>query len=297
VTRTRAGFLAALLAATAAFAGADVVVLKGGTVVPLKQAWVRRGNTAYLTRADGTLLSVPVSEIDREATAAANQARPSASAAPAVPPSTPAEAVRATSEAPKARVRITDADVSHPLDLDAAAATEEGKEAAAPGGPRVEVADYTQEFVGEALAVKGSLRNPGQGLAENVRMGVSAFDEKGQAIDGAQAILSKGSIASGQTVDFTASLKVGSKTVANIRFNPQWTLPKPPPPPTPQPGTAAAAAAARAAVPTPVRTPYGLGTLYAAPVASAPSKPPADGKTGYIPGATSPDNQPKPPNR
>ncbi len=299
MTRMRAGLIAAFLAAAPAFALADVVVLKGGTVVSLKQAWVRRGNTAYLTRTDGTLLSVPVSEIDREATAAANQAPPPApAAAPAVPPSTPAEAVRATSDAPKARVRITDADVSHPLDLEAANAPAEGKEAAAaPGGARVEVADYTQELVGEALAVKGSLRNPGQAPAENVRMTVAALDEKGQPIDGAPATLSKGSIGAGQSVDFTASLKVGSKTVASIRFNPQWTLPKPPPEPTPQPGTAAAAAAARAAVPTPVRTPYGQGSLYAAPVASAPSKPPADGKTGYIPGATSPDNQPKPPNR
>jgi hypothetical protein len=299
VTRIREGLIAALLGATAALGLADVVVLKGGTVVPLKQAWVRRGNTAYLTRADGTLLSVPVSEIDREATAKANQASPSAPAAAAsAPASTPAEAVRATSESPKARVRITDADVSHPLDLDAAAAPGEGKEAATgPGGARVEVADYTQELVGEALAVKGSLRNPGQATAENVRMSVAAIDEKGQPIDGAPATLSKGSVGAGQSVDFTASLKVGSKTVASIRFNPQWTQPKPPPEPTPRPGTAAAAAAAKAAVPTPVPTPYGQGTLYAAPVASAPSKPPADGKTGYIPGATSPDNQPKPPNR
>ena len=45
----------------------------------------------------------------------------------------------------------------------------------------------------------------------------------------------------------------------------------------------------------PRRRRYGRGTLYAAPVANAPSEAPADGKTGYIPGAASPDNQPKPP--
>ena len=95
----------------------------------------------------------------------------------------------------------------------------------------------------------------------------------------------------------TASLNIGEKTVASLQFAPQWTQPKPPPAPTPRPGTAAAASAAAAAVPTPRPTPFGQGTLYAAPVANAPSQAPADGKTGYIPGATSPDNQPKPPNR
>ena len=83
-------FTAAVLTAAACglavAALGDVVVLKGGTVVPLKQPIVRKGNTAYLTRADGTLLSVPVSEIDRAATAAAI-IEPTA---PHTTPSTPA---------------------------------------------------------------------------------------------------------------------------------------------------------------------------------------------------------------
>lgn len=288
---------AALLAFPGAFALAEVVVLKGGAVVELKQPWVRRGNTAYLTRADGTLLSVPVSEIDRDATAAANRAAPPPEPAVAeAPASTPAEAVRSVKDGPKAKVRITDADVSHPLEMPEG---EEKKEpAASVGGPRVELADYTQEKNGAALVVKGSIRNPGQGTAENVRMTVTAVDEKGQSVDAAAASLSKGVVESGTTVEFMATLpNVGDRNVANLRFAPQWTAPKPPPAPTPRPGTAEAAAAARAAVPTPRPTPFGQGSLFAAPVASAPSQAPADGRTGYIPGATSPDNQPKPPNR
>ena len=39
---------------------AEVVVLRGGTRIELKKPWVRQGNNALLTRADGTLLSVPV---------------------------------------------------------------------------------------------------------------------------------------------------------------------------------------------------------------------------------------------
>jgi hypothetical protein len=289
-----------LLAGAAALARAgEVVVLKGGTVVPLKEHWVRRGNTAYLTRADGTLLSVPVSEIDREKTAAANRAVPAAPAPAAAPaPSTPAEAVRAPRDTPKAKVRITDADVSHPLELDTPAGEEKKDQAAGPGGAKVELADYTQEKTGSNLIVKGKIRNVGQIIAQNVRMSMTAIDDKGESIEATNAILSKGSVEPGRTIDFTGTMNVGEKTVASVRFSPQWSVPPPPPAPTARPGTAAAAAAAQAAEkPAPVPTPFGRGTIYAAPVANAPSQAPADGKTGYIPGATSPDNQPKPPSR
>lgn len=301
MSRLRGGLAAAVLAcaAAAALAG-DVVVLKGGTVIPLKQPVVRRGNTAYITRADGTLLSVPASEIDRDATAAAN--RPAAAAAPEAKAaaSTPAGAVGAVKDGPKARVRITDADVSHPLEYDAATGTEKDKDKdkkdQGPGAPKVEVADYTREKNGAALVVKGTVRNVGQGSAENVRMAVTAIDEKGQPIDGANANLSKGTVESGSSVEFNASLNVGEKTVATLRFEPAWTAP-PPPAPTPRPAAAAAAAAAANKPPAPAPTPYGQGTLFAPPVANATSETPSDSHTGYVPGASHPDNQPKPPNR
>jgi hypothetical protein len=300
VSPVRRGLAAVLLAGTAAFAWADVVVLKGGTVIELKQAWVRRGNTAYITRADGTLLSVPVSEIDRDATAAANQAKPAPSAGPAPAAASPAEAARATADTavPKARVRITDADVSHPLEYQdpAAPAKPEGASTTA-GSGRVEVADYTREKNGAALVVKGSLRNPGQGPAENVRMTITAVDEKGQSIEGTTASLSKGTIDPGTSVEFTSSLNIGDKTVASLRFAPTWTLPTPPPAPAASPVPSTSSGAGGRAAPLPRPTPYGQGSLYAAPAASAPSEAPKDGKTGYIPGASSPDNQPRPPSR
>jgi hypothetical protein len=298
--RLNRAFAVALLVGTASFVRAgEVVVLKGGTVVPLKEHWVRRGNTAYMTRSDGTLFSVPVSEIDREKTAAANRAAAAPAPAAAAPaPSTPAEIARAPRDTPKAKVRITDADVSHPLDMEAAAATEEKKETAGPGGPKVEVADWTQEKNGESLQVRGTLRNTGQATAESVRVQISAIDEKGQAIDGTGATLSKGSIDPGGSIEFNGTMKVpADRNVASIRFAPQWTAPRPPvAAAAARPGTPAAATGAPAAA-RPVPTPYGRGNIYAAPVANAPSQPPADGKTGYIPGATSPDNQPKPPSR
>ncbi len=278
-------------------AAADVVVLKGGTVIPLKQPVVRRGNTAYITRADGTLLSVPASEIDRDATAAANRAAPAAAAPAPAPASNPADAARTANTGQKAKVRITDADVSHPLDLSNPDGGDKDKKEETAGAPRVEVADYSREKNGGSILVKGTLRNPGQGSAENVKLAISAMDEKGQAIDGTNATLSKGSLDSGATVEFTATLNVGEKTVSNLRFQPQWTVPKPPPAPAGGAGARGGAAAAEAAAkaPAPVPTPYGRGTLYAAPVANAATDVPSDSHTGYLPGASNPDNQPKPP--
>jgi hypothetical protein len=291
-------FAAATIAAGLALsASGDVVVLKGGTVIPLKQPVVRRGNTAYITRTDGTLLSVPASEIDRDATAAANRAAPAAAPAPAAPATNPADAARSGGGGQKAKVRITDADVSHPLDLSSPEAGEDKKKEEGSGLARVEVADYTREKNGDSLVIKGTLRNPGQGPAENVRLAVSAIDEKGQSIDGANATLSKGTVDSGSTIEFTATLNAGEKNVASLRFQPQWTLPKPPPAPPGQAGKGGAAAgqADAAKAPQPVPTPYGRGSLYAAPVANAATDTPSDSHTGYLPGASHPDNQPKPP--
>ncbi len=296
--RIRTGFVAVWIGlAAAALAGADVIVLKGGTVVPLKKPWERRGNTAYITRADGTLLSVPVSEIDRDATAAANRAAAAPAPAPAAPPaSTPAEVAKAAKDGPKSRVRITDADVSHPMELENPSEKKD-ESAAAAGSPRVEVADYSQEKKGDTLIVRGTLRNVGQGKAENMRMTITAVDEKDAGIDGATAGLSKTVLETGQSADFTATLTIKDKTVASLKFAPQWTAPRPPAPaPAAAPANPAAPAAA-SAPPAPRPTPYGRGTLYAPPVANAPSTAPADGKTGYIPGASHPDNQPKPPSQ
>ncbi len=295
----------------------DIVVLRGGAVVQLSRPPVRQGKNVLLTRMDGTLLSVPATEIDAAATAAARSAAPPPPPSAAAPPATLAEAARATREVPKARVRITDADVSHGQ---AAARTEseageaaEKEAAAAAGSGRVEVADYTQEKSGEALVVRGSLRNPGGTPASNVRMSVTALDAKGQTIASGEAGVSNGIIEPAGSVNFSVTIPIGSRAVGSLRFAPRWAAPAPPSAPgapgTEDPaarpvapaasGTPAAPDAARpaSAPPPPAPTPFGRGTLYAAPAPSAPSQPPADGKTGYLPGASHPGNQPKPPSR
>jgi hypothetical protein len=306
-----------VLAGSVAFA--DVVVLKGGAVINLKKPPEVRGNTVLLTRTDGTLLSVRATEIDRAATAAARSiaAAPPARAAAPAPAATLAEAARAAREVPKARIKISDADVSH-HEAAAQASGEAAVGEAAPevdasaGAGRVEVADYTQEKSGDAIVVRGTLKNPGATPAAGVRMSVTAIDTKGQAISSADAGLSNAVIDPSRTVAFSVTIPVGGKAVGSIRFSPRWISSAPAAPasgPEAQPGARApaatsapaaavspAAATKPAAAPGPAPTPYGRGTLYAPSAPNAPSQAPADGKAGYLPGASNPANQPKPPN-
>jgi hypothetical protein len=292
---------------TAAAGLAEVVVLKGGVVMTLQRPPVRRGNTVLLTRMDGTLLSVPASEIDRAATAAASSAPPPATPASVVParPATLAEAARASRDVPKARVRITDANVSHgesSAEPAAAEAADTAKESSA-GSGRVEVADYAQEKSGDALVVRGTLRNPGSTPAMNVRMTVTALDAKGQTISAGEAGISSGTIEPTRTAAFSVTIPVGARPVGSIKFAPRWASPTPPSEPAPEdpaakdraPAAAPASAPRPNEPPPPAPTPFGRGSLYAPPAPNAPSVAPADGKTGYLPGASHPSNQPKPP--
>jgi hypothetical protein len=294
---------------------ADVVVLKGGAVINIKKPPEVRGTTVLLTRADGTLLSVRATDIDREATSAARSAAAPAPAATPVPPATLAGAARAAREVPKARVRISDADVSHSEAAGQAAgeaAGEPGPEVdASAGSGRVEVADYTQEKSGEALVVRGTIRNPGATPATNVRMTVAAIDTKGQAIASGEAGVSNGVILPSSTVAFSVTIPVGARPVGSIRFSPRWMSAAAPPPASGPEGSSSGAAAADPAAPAaaaspapaakptappaPAPTPFGRGNLYAPSAPNAPAQAPTDGKTGYLPGASHPANQPKPP--
>jgi hypothetical protein len=295
-----------LFAAAALAFAADVVVLKGGSRMELKKPPVRQGTVVMLTRSDGTLLSVPASEIDWKATSAASAAA-RASAAPApvatAPPETPAEAARSGRGGAKARVKLTDADVAHVAEVETASGEKEKeneKKGSEPrsGAARLEIADYTQEKSDTDLVVRGALRNAGGLPASNARLTVTALDEKGEKIASGEAAISSGSIEPGATASFSAKIPMGEKSASSIRFAPQWLAPAPQAPaPSPTPGPALPASGRAASGQNPERrpTPYGQGTLFAAPPPSASTSPPEDGKSGYLPGMASPENQPKPP--
>ncbi|HLN58979.1 MAG TPA: FxLYD domain-containing protein [Thermoanaerobaculia bacterium] len=293
--------VAILFAAAALAFAADVVVLKGGARIELKKPPVRQGTVVMLTRPDGTLLSVPASEIDWKATAAASAAaRVSAAPAPVVtaPPETPAEAARSGRTGAKARVKLTDADVAHVEEVETASGDKEKKEGEPrSGAARLEIADYTQEKSETDLVVRGSLRNSGGVPASSAHMTVTALDDKGEKIASGEAVISSGSIGPGATASFSAKIPVGEKSASSLRFAPQWLAPAPQAPvpsPTPGPALPAGGRAASGQKPESRPTPYGQGTLFAAPAPPASTTPPPDG-SGYLPGMASPENQPKPP--
>jgi hypothetical protein len=293
----RGGIASALLFAAAAFcfAAPDVVVLQGGARVELQKPPARQGNIVLLTSADGTLLSVRASDIDWKATAAARSARASGKPSPAVtlPADTPAQAAKSGKVGPRARVKLTDADVAHAAEEEPGSEEKPKKEEPRSATAKLDVVDYSQEKAGANVVVRGSMRNSGALPAVNTHMTVTAMDEKGEKIASAEAGLSNGLVASGATVSFTVTIPVGEKFVGTLRFAPQWISPAPPAPATAAPSAGRPGTSGQAPTPGPI--PYGLGTLYAAPASSASTTPPADGKTGYIPGMSSPENQPKVP--
>jgi len=307
VTR-RAAWVAALIFAASALSSAprEVVVLRGGTRMELSAPMVRQGNIVLLTRSDGTIFSVPASEVDFAATSALKAAPPAPPANPAIaaPPSSPAEAARLNR--PKARVRITDDDVAHTQE-GSAPESEKKKTAGGLTPARVEVGEYSQTKTGDQLTIHGVLRNVGASIATGTRIAVAALGDKGETLASSEGTLSGGTIEPGQEVDFSASLKVGQKMVTSLRFSPLWTSAAPPAPadtasrpaagkpPSSSDSMSSEPNRAPAAAPAPAPTPYGQGVLYAPPSAAAKTEPPADGKNGYIPGATRKEDQPKPP--
>ncbi len=301
-----------LFAAVALAFAADVVVFKGGARIELKKPPVRQGAVVLLTRSDGTLLSVSAADVDWKATAAASAARQAPAApAPAVvpPPETPAEAARSGRTGAKARVKLTDADVAHTVETENAPGEKEKKEGEPrSGAARLEVADYSQEKSETDLLVRGTLRNSGGVPASNARMTVMALDEKGEKIASGEAAITSDTIAPGAAVSFSAKIPIGEKKAVSIHFTPQWLAPAPAAPaPSASPAASASSPAARPTQPAggtppasgqspqPQPTPYGRGTLFAAPAPPASTSPPEDGKTGYLPGVSSPENQPKTP--
>lgn len=300
VTRGTLAPLLLFAAGALVFAAGDVVILKGGSRIELQKPIARRGNVVLLTRSDGTLLSVPAGDIDWKATEAARKAALApARGASAVeaPPETPAQAARAGRNGPRARVKLTDADVGHATDEEPASGP---KQEVSPqsGSGRLEIVDYQQDRTGGNLVVRGSIRNSGATPTTSSRMTVTVMDEKGEKIATGEAALSNSVVAPGGAVSFSVTIPVGERSTGSIRFAPQWLATAPPGPVAAATTPAAPPASAEKPPnksPSPAPTPYGLGNLYAAPAPSASTTPPADGKTGYIPNMSSPENQPKPP--
>lgn len=298
----RIGFLLASFVLALGFAAAgaagEIVVLKGGKSLELAKPYVIKGSQAVMTLKDGTVISVPMAEVDKDATTAARSKASAARQAPAGQPAsvTPAEAARAQQSAPKARVKLGDDDVTH------GGYDESSPEAVPEGEGSLQVVDWDQTSTGDAVAIKGTLRNTGNVRADNVAMSVSAKDDGGKTIGTTSADIATGALEPGASATFTATLPT-SVRAASVRFVPHWTSPAPPKKEkeaeaaAKKPAAPPAAAKPPATASAPEKPEYTPNPNYAPPTASAPTSSPSDSHSGYIPGGHEEEPPPPPPSR
>src|ERR1019366_2460042 len=115
------------LACLSGIAGADEIWLKDGRRIGTKKPFVKKGSLALLTTTDGVLLSLPLSEIDLEKTAAEKARGAATEPLPApspLKPLTPAEAAKQKTGR-RAAVVLTDDTIAHGIG-DEVAAKKEG---------------------------------------------------------------------------------------------------------------------------------------------------------------------------
>jgi hypothetical protein len=282
---------------------ADQVVLKDGRTLDTKKPPVVRGRQAILVLADGKLVSIPATEIDTEKTAALAKKAVESAKSPAAPaslaPPSLADAARATRDAKKATVVLTDQDV-------AGGWLEPGDEKKSATAGRVIVSNVSAKKTGSGTAVTGSVQNVGEGPVEGVAVTVEAVGDKGQTVASAFGQLSADALAPGEKATFSASLDAAA-TAQNVRVSPRWrAAPKasdtpetataggkpgaakaeaPPPEPAPAPTPAPPPAAEP--------TPPPRSPDVAAPPANAPVGAPSQPGGTYMPQPSS--DQPKPP--
>jgi hypothetical protein len=267
----------------------EIVVLKGGRSMELSKPYVIRGSQAVMTLKDGTVISVSTADIDKAATAEARKAAAGTGKTVVVEnAASPADAARAQSAAPKASRKFTDRDFAH-IDYDEAAGEPKADEKAGEGS--LTVSNWDQAAAGGNVTVKGTLRYSGKEPAQNIGLTVSGKDAAGKTAGTTAADVAAGSLENGATTSFTATLP-GTATFPSVRFQPRWSTPVP----KEKPAEKKPAAAPPARLPEKPAAPEYRGSPdYAPPAASAPTTPPNDSHTGYIPGAHVETPPPPPP--
>jgi hypothetical protein len=282
--------------------GADVI-LRDGQVIATKKPYVVKGKIAILTRTDGSLVSIPVEEIDLGKTAAAAAVKPAApktEPTPAAPkkPTTPAEAAR-VKPGKRATVVLTDADVRTSVP-----AEPEG-EKTEKGDGEVSISGTNATRTKSGYSINGSVVNSGKGDVRGASVTIELVGENSKTLATTRGILAKDLLAPGEKSTFTA--EVESETEAkSFRYLPSWQVtvpvkaaepgsaskpetasssPKPPPPElNPAPGSAPKSDKAEA-TPQPIPRPD-----VAPPSANPPVGAPSTPGGVYIPRPS--DNQP-----
>ncbi len=207
--RTHSAYLVLCLAgafALAAPAAADWLVTRDGAEIQTDGPWRVEGEQVLFTLHGGGLVSLPLADVDLEASAR-RTAPPAAASAGAKPAS---------------RWTITDADVARALDL----GEEEGEAAEGSGRPArglagVTVVSWEETEAPElGVALTATLRNAGVDYATSLRVVVALYDEEGQEIERKVVVPLSSVLAPGQETQLDADFPdvVG---FAEVRFEVQ----------------------------------------------------------------------------
>lgn len=189
-------------------AGADWIISNDGDRIRTRGAWEVQGRVVVFELPDGKLVSMPLSEVDLEASAAATQAalKPVESR-PADKPEPPAEAVMV----------LTDADVEHVepghyagnLDSRPVTGVRTEEETTAEPPPtdadgRLEVTswDHTLDNSVDGTLVTGLLANTSREAAVNIELTMRFFDHEEALLGEVPAILTASTLLPGQTARF-----------------------------------------------------------------------------------------------
>ncbi len=288
--------VAVVLACLAGIAGADEIWLKDGRRIVTKKPFVAKGSLALLTTTDGVLLSIPLSEIDQEKTAA-EKARAAAATprpTPSVPKALTLAEVAKQKSGRRAAVVLTDDTIAHGPGDEVVEKKEGDREG------KVDVANTSVTRSKDGYAFTGSVINSGGAEVAGVSVTVQLVSKDGKTFSSAFAQVAKDTLAPGEKSTFTASAPLEGEA-ASFRYMPRWQVlvPAKAPGDAKAPGGTAAkpepegeATPAPTPPPAPIYTPIPRPDI-APPAANAPTGNPANGT--FIPGSDAPRATPKPP--
>lgn len=278
--------LASSIFALAFSAAADVIVLKDGQVIQTQGPYKTKGSQAVVKRSDGTLIAIPLAEIDREKSATATAKAKEPQAAPPVSPSrlSPADIARMRSPR-KAGVVLTDQDVSHTVGGggETGKTEEEG---------RVEVGSTKETRTDKGIKITGSVANMGKGDVTGVAVTIEAIGEDNKTVNSIFANVAQDHLAPGEKSSFDAELPSTETPIRTFRYVPRWKyIPKPAageagaaPATTGTPGEQPAEAPKPAPAPAPKAAPTAPPRPdIAAPQANAPVGAPSQPGQSYLP--------------
>jgi hypothetical protein len=196
---------------------ADTIVLKDGQTIESSGPYMVKGRQALLKKSDGTLVSIPVSEIDVDKTAAARRKLETLSPTPTPlvrKPLTPAEAAK-QSGGRKAVLVLTDEEVAQSIGLP------EGSDKKDEAGARVEVSNMSGSKVTGGYAITGSVLNSGKADAAAVSVTIELVGENNKTIASGFGQIAKDTLSPGEKSSFTATIET-DREATNFRCVPRW---------------------------------------------------------------------------